>query len=79
MSAILKYVNGPLGPVLFEMSTAIQHDTFKVLNPTSAGAVIVDAEKGVVKAYGNSLSLGLASVEGDTEAIAALLGIKGKQ
>ena len=75
MAAILKYVNTAQGVILFLFD--IQHDTFRALNPTSAGAVIVDAAKGFVSAYGNSTSLNLRSVpEQDTAAIKKLLGMK---
>lgn len=75
MSAILKYVNTPQGIVIFPMET--QHDTFRALSPTSAGAVMLDISKGFVSAYGNSTSLNLVSVpDQDTEAIKKLLGMK---
>jgi len=74
MAAILKYVNGPAGPVVFEMTA--QHSMFKSLAPTSAGAVIIRDNK--VTCYGNSLGLGLCCEKGDSEAVAKMLGLEDK-
>jgi len=72
MAAMCKYVNGPFGPVVFEM--VAQHSMFKSLAPTSAGAVIIRDNK--ITCYGNSLSLGLCCADGDSEAVAKLLGLE---
>lgn len=72
MAAILKYVNTPQGIVVFGMET--QHDNFRHLKPTSAGAFSLDGKD--VHAYGNSTSLNLRAVEGqDSEAIKKMLGL----
>ena len=62
-----KYVMTPGEiPVVFPLYVA--HDTFKNLNPISAGFVNVDSNR-VVDAFGDSVSLNLKSRERDAKII----------
>ena len=75
MSQELKYVKLSNDNVII-FDCEIQHDTFKNLNPVSAGFCRVRSNK--VYCYGNSYSLGLESVmrEDTMQATRCVFGIK---
>jgi len=45
----------------------IEHSRFKFLDPVSAGFCFIDTEKQEVDCYGESVSLGLKSMEDDSK------------
>lgn len=55
----LKYVRTKHDIIIF--SATISHDTFKYLNPISAGFCVVRSDKEMVACYGESWSLGIKS------------------
>jgi len=61
-----KYVRLKDGEIII-FPISISHDTFKYLNPVSAGFCYVNSDKNRVDCFGDSFSLDLKSdVKGDT-------------
>lgn len=61
----MKYVRW--GSCIIFFSDAIVHSVFRHLPPVSAGFCYIDCDNQKVKCYGESVSLGLSSLEEDSD------------
>ena len=63
----LKYVRLKEYNSILIFPEIITHDTFKHMNPISAGFCFVNSESRNVSCYGESISLGLKSIDEDSK------------